>query len=108
MPQGPAQAKLSFLHKQVLTSRNISGKGVTVVYGGRTYQIEHHLFPTMARPFLRRAAVLVREFCHEAKIPYLSLPARESYRIVIQYLNAVAKPDRDLFRCPLVTTYGRL
>ncbi len=108
MPQVPAEAKLSFLHKQVLTSRNISGKGMTAVYGGLNYQIEHHLFPNMARPFLRRAAVLVKEFCREAKIPYVSMSARESYRIVIQYLNAVAKPDRDLFHCPLVTTYGRL
>ena len=31
---------------------------VDIVYGGLNYQIEHHLFPTLARNQLRRAARL--------------------------------------------------
>lgn len=35
--------------------------------GGLNYQIEHHLFPDMPRPNLRRAQTLVRRFCMESR-----------------------------------------
>jgi fatty acid desaturase len=56
MPLIPPDTKLNFAHRQIVTSRNVSG-GVllTFVLGGLNYQIEHHLFPAMARPNLRRA-----------------------------------------------------
>ncbi len=56
MPQIPRDAKVDFLHRQVTTSRNVHGLGMTSFMGGLNYQIEHHLFPTMARPHLRRAS----------------------------------------------------
>ncbi len=41
---------LDFLRAQVLTSRNIRGNRVTDFwYGSLNYQVEHHLFPSMAR-----------------------------------------------------------
>jgi fatty acid desaturase len=47
--------KLDFLRRQVLMSRNISGGApISVFMGGLNYQIEHHLFPSMARPYLRK------------------------------------------------------
>jgi fatty acid desaturase len=43
-------------------SRNISGGPlISVLMGGVNYQIEHHLFPSMARPQLRKAQPLVAE-----------------------------------------------
>ncbi|MCE0459484.1 fatty acid desaturase family protein [Curtobacterium flaccumfaciens] len=108
MPQVPARLKLSFVHKQVLTSRNISTRGSTALLGGLNYQIEHHLFPNMARPHLRKAAAIVRSYCREIQIPYTSVGLGDSYRRVIQYLNSVGTADRDVFVCPLVTKHGRL
>ena len=49
-----------FLRRQVLTSRNVRGGWLTdLALGGLNYQIEHHLFPSMPRPNLRRAQALV-------------------------------------------------
>ena len=64
MPIIPARVRLDHLHKQVLTARNVHGGRVTdYLLGGLNYQIEHHLFPKMARPNLRRAQPVVKAFC---------------------------------------------
>jgi fatty acid desaturase len=42
---------------------------VDFLMGGLNYQIEHHLFPSMPRPNLRRAQPLVRAFCAERGVP---------------------------------------
>src|SRR5690606_19935359 len=45
-------------------SRNIRGTRILdTAMGGLNYQIEHHLFPSMPRPNLRRAAPIVAEYC---------------------------------------------
>ena len=52
----PPTAKIDFLRRQVLMSRNIRGALlVDFAMGGLNYQIEHHLFPSMPRPNLKRA-----------------------------------------------------
>jgi fatty acid desaturase len=62
---GPGEEP-DYLRRQVLTSRNIRGGRITdFVLGGLNYQVEHHLFPSMPRPNLRRAQHLVRSFCGE-------------------------------------------
>jgi fatty acid desaturase len=56
MPILAADDASDFLRRQVLTSRNIRGGPlVDVALGALNYQIEHHLFPSMPRPNLRRA-----------------------------------------------------
>ena len=55
MPTLTQADQLDFLRRQVLTSRNVRGSWlVDLVLGGLNYQIEHHLFPNMPRPNLRR------------------------------------------------------
>jgi Fatty acid desaturase len=52
-----------FLRRQVLTARNVRGGRLTdLLLGGLNYQIEHHLFPSMPRPSLRRAQPLVHAY----------------------------------------------
>lgn len=64
-------AKLSFAELQVRTSRNYPpGALAAFVFGGLEYQIEHHLFPSMPRAGLRKAAPLVRTFCEAHALPY--------------------------------------
>ena len=82
-----------FLRRQVLTSRNIrGGRLVDFTLGGLNYQVEHHLFPSMPRPNLRRAQVLVRQFCQERGITYTETSLVTSYRMSLRSLHAVEDP----------------
>ncbi len=102
----PADSRLDFLSKQVLTSRNISGgTAMSMAMGGLNYQIEHHLFPSMPRPHLARARRLVRAHCAQHQVPYTETTLLRSYAIVVRYLNRVGLAARDPFDCPMVTTY---
>jgi len=108
MPQIPEGQKVDFLSRQVLTSRNIKGGAFMDHFmGGLNYQIEHHLFPSMARPKLARAAKLVREFCAERGITYTQTGLFQSYGIIIDYLNRVGLAARDPFDCPQARLLGR-
>ena len=80
--------ELGFLQRQVLTSRNIrGGRWLEVVMGGLNYQIEHHLFPSMPSPSLRRAQPLVRTFCGNHHLPYHESALVGSYAQVLRYLH---------------------
>jgi fatty acid desaturase len=63
------------------------GKLVAWMLGGLNYQIEHHLFPTMPRPNLARAQVLVRNFCAEYDLDYRQETLIGSHRLSLRYLN---------------------
>lgn len=103
MPQLPHDSKVDFLRRQVLTSRNIRGGTLMDTFmGGLNYQVEHHLFPNMARPHLRKAQEITKEYCQTHNILYTETSLTESYGIVIQYLNRVGLAARDPFDCPMV------
>ncbi|MEU4444017.1 acyl-CoA desaturase [Actinosynnema sp. NPDC050801] len=88
MPVLQAGHQLDFLRKQVLTSRNVTGGWFTdFLLGGLNYQIEHHLFPSMPRPHLRRAQALVRDFCHRHSVSYAECGLFTSYGYVLKYLH---------------------
>lgn len=108
MPIIPADTKLDFFSRQVLTSRNITGRfWPTVLMGGLNYQIEHHLFPSMPRPHLARARQLVMAHCEELGVTYTEVSLARSYRTVISYLNRVGLSARDPFNCPVASRLGR-
>ena len=103
MPLVSPRLKLDFLRRQVLTSRNISGgRWVSVLMGGLNHQVEHHLFPSMARPHLRRLAPLVVAHCATEGVPYTQTTLWGSYRQVVVHLDTVGLQGRDPFLCPLV------
>ena len=109
MPIIPADSRLDFLSKQVLTSRNIlGGTPMSMLMGGLNYQIEHHLFPSMPRPHLLRARRIVRAHCSANGVPYAETTLMNSYRIVIRYLNEVGLSARDPFDCPIVQRYRKV
>ncbi|MGA5304844.1 fatty acid desaturase family protein [Nucisporomicrobium flavum] len=84
-----------FLRKQVLTSRNVRGGRLTdIALGGLNYQIEHHLFPAMPTPNLRRAQPIVRAYCAEIGVPYEETGLLESYGIALRHLHEVGEPLR--------------
>ena len=87
--------KVDFLRRQVVTSRNIRGGWFTdFALGGLNYQIEHHLFPSMPRPSLRRAQEPVRAFCEQHGISYHETGLVDSYVQVLRHLNTVGGPLR--------------
>nr|WP_296073506.1 acyl-CoA desaturase [uncultured Actinoplanes sp.] len=84
-----------YLRKQVLTSRNVrGGRLVDVALGGLNYQIEHHLFPAMPTPNLRKAQPIVERYCAEIGVPYAQTGLIESYRQALRYLHEVGAPLR--------------
>jgi fatty acid desaturase len=57
--------------------------------GGLNYQIEHHLFPSMPSPTLRRAQPLVRAYCLRHDLPYEETSLARSFVLVLRYLHDV-------------------
>ena len=102
MPIVPKDAKIDFLRRQVLMSRNIAG-GWLVRYGmgGLQCQIEHHLFPSMPRPALTEVQPLIKAYCQERDIQYTEVRFGSAYRSVISHLNTVGLRGRNTFTCPL-------
>jgi fatty acid desaturase len=97
MPTLTEADELDFLRQQTLTSRNVRGsRFVDFLLGGLNYQIEHHLFPSMPRPNLRRAQPLVRAFCREHDIPYTEASLFGSYAEALRHLHAVGAPLRPV------------
>ncbi len=90
MPILPAGDRTDYLRRQVLTSRNVRGGPITdFVLGGLNYQIEHHLFPSMPRPNLRRAQGLVRDYCQRHGVSYREDTLISSYAQTVRHLDAV-------------------
>ena len=90
MPILAASDKTDFLRRQVLTSRNVRGGWLTdFALGGLNYQIEHHLFPSMPRPNLRRAQALVAAFCADRDVSYTQTSLLASYAQALGHLASV-------------------
>ncbi|MGC0327544.1 fatty acid desaturase [Streptomyces sp. SAI-170] len=95
MPTFRGDERPDFLRRQVLTSRNVRGGRLTdVLLGGLNYQIEHHLFPSMPTPHLRRARTIVRAYCAEIGVPYHETGLVRSYREALTHLHRVGEPIR--------------
>ena len=96
MPVLERESQLDFLHRQVLTSRNVVAHPITDFwYGGLNYQIEHHLFPRLPRNKLREVQPIVRDFCREHSIAYHETSVLQSYREILQHLHEVGAPLRE-------------
>lgn len=87
---------MDFLRLQVLTARNVKAHPITDFwYGGLNYQVEHHLFPSMARNQLREAQGIIRKFCEERQIAYYETSIINSYVEILDYLHIVSAPLRQ-------------
>jgi fatty acid desaturase len=108
MPVLPHDSKVDFLSRQVLTSRNITGGWLVNAYmGGLNFQVEHHLFPNMPRPHLRKAQAIAKEYCKTHDIEYTETTVWQAYAIVTRYLNKVGLSARTTFMCPAAASFGR-
>jgi fatty acid desaturase len=90
MPVLDRHAPVGFLQRQVLTSRNVRAHPLTDFwYGGLNYQIEHHLFPTMARNQLGAAQAIVKAFCTAHEIAYHETGMIASYGEILKHFREV-------------------
>jgi fatty acid desaturase len=99
MPLIESATAAGFARRQVITARNLKGGRLTTfMLGGLNYQIEHHLFPSMPRPNLRRVQGLVRDFCVAADLGYSEESLAGSFRQIIHHLSeagAATRPRPD-------------
>lgn len=104
MPLVARDAKLDYFHRQVLTSRNIKSSWLTDnLMGGLNFQVEHHLFPSMARPNLKAAHAIVVAYCEEKNVTFVETGLFKSYGLVISYLNKVGLSNNtNPFMCPMI------
>jgi fatty acid desaturase len=61
--------------------------------GGLNYQIEHHLFPSMPRPSLRRSQAMIEAFCRQRGVPYAQSSLAGSCAQALRHLNTVGRPE---------------
>jgi fatty acid desaturase len=95
MPIIESATAAGFARRQVVTARNITGgRFTTFLHGGLNYQIEHHLFPSMHRPNLRRVQALVRDFCTTTDLGYSEESFNESFRQIIHHLSDAGAATR--------------
>ena len=88
-----------FLRRQVLTSRTVrGGRFLDMMLGCLNYQIEHHLFPSMPRPNLRRSQTLIRRFCEQQGLRYSQTTLFGSYAQALRHLHAVGRAVPDTRR----------
>ena len=95
MPMIDASNRMDYLREQVLTARNVTAHPVIdFLYGGLNYQIEHHLFPAMARNKLRAAQPIVAAFCAEREIDYAVTGPLQGILEPLRHLHRVSAPLR--------------
>jgi delta8-fatty-acid desaturase len=94
---GPTE---SFPQKMLRTMMDVDcPPWLDFLHGGLQFQAIHHLFPRLPRYNLRRAQVLVREFCRETGIPYALYGFVESNGKVIGRLGEVSRQAAIFAEC---------
>jgi fatty acid desaturase len=84
--------ELDWVHRQVLTTRNLRSTRLTdFLHGGLGFHIEHHLFPAMPRPNLHKARSIVIGYCRENEIDYRETSVIRSYLEIVTYLTSSVK-----------------
>ena len=95
MPLIDESNRMDYLREQVLTARNVTAHPVIdFLYGGLNYQIEHHLFPAMARNRLSAAQPIVAAFCAERGVDYAVTGPLQGILEPLRHLHAVSAPLR--------------
>lgn len=67
---------------------------VDQLLGGLNCQVEHHRFPSMPRPHLRRAQRLVRDYCALQRTTDTGTGLFSSYVAGLGYLHSLGAPLR--------------
>ncbi|RXK35071.1 delta8-fatty-acid desaturase [Tremella mesenterica] len=86
---GPTE---SFPSRQLRTTMDVvCSEVVEFIHGGLHLQVTHHLFPRLPRHNLRKASLLVKEYCAEQDLVYIEHGFVEGNRQVLGVLQEVAR-----------------
>lgn len=84
-----------FVRMQVRTTRDVDPHWFTDWFcGGLNYQVEHHIWPTIPRHNLPKAAEILQAFCEKHGLPYYSATLIEGNREVCRLLAALSQKAR--------------
>ncbi|WPH03952.1 hypothetical protein R9X50_00683500 [Acrodontium crateriforme] len=93
-------ASESFAQRQLRTTMDVACPAwLDWVHGGLQFQAIHHLFPRVPRHNLRRLQSLVKDFCAETGIEYLSLGFVDANKGVLSRLQQVADQAKLMAAC---------
>ncbi len=85
------EGRFDFLYQQVTTARNVECSPLTEwLFGGLNYQIEHHLFPRMARNKLKKAKPIIEPYVKKASLPYCEVTIVHAYRDILRHLFRIS------------------
>ncbi|WVF66640.1 hypothetical protein IAT40_001381 [Kwoniella sp. CBS 6097] len=85
---GPTE---SFPSRQLRTTMDVvCSPNIEFIHGGLHLQVTHHLFPRLPRHNLRKASLLVKQYCEEQDIAYKEHSFVEGNRQVLGVLRDVA------------------
>lgn len=83
---------IDFVRLQTRTTRNVNPHWFTDWFtGGLSYQVEHHIFPTVPRHHLPKLRRLFMAFCARHNIPYSSETLIEGNKAVLGILKQVSQ-----------------
>ena len=82
----------SILRRQVECTRNMSSSWLVELYtGGTNNHIEHHLYPRIPTPKLRRARPIIRDFCRRHGIDYEEISYRRAFWDMVHHLALLSR-----------------
>ncbi len=94
--------ELNFLQQQVSTAQNVqSSLFADFWFGGLNHQIEHHLFPRVARNQLRHVRPIVKQFCADNDIPYKESRFPRCLIEILRFMHWVGEPLRTRSPAPI-------
>ncbi|KAF1951208.1 delta 8-(E)-sphingolipid desaturase [Byssothecium circinans] len=100
MPTADLGPTESFPQRQLRTTMDVDcPPWLDFFHGGLQFQAVHHLFPRIPRHNLRKAQVLVREFCDKTNLKYHCYGFVEGNGIVLSRLEELAKMVTTLVDC---------
>lgn len=89
--------KLDYIRLQVATTRDVTPHWFTDWFcGGLNYQVEHHIWPTIPRHNLPKAAALLQSFCKKYSITYSVESLIEGNRQVCEHLANLSFKAKSL------------
>jgi delta8-fatty-acid desaturase len=96
LPSGTYQRD-SFFISQMATTMNVNCyPHLDFFHGGLQFQIEHHLFPRVSRPYLRVLSKKIQKLCKKQDVPYCTHSFYEANKEVISSLKETAEKAQCL------------
>ena len=91
LPSGTYQHD-SFFVSQMETTMNVNCHPyLDFFHGGLQFQIEHHLFPRVSRPYLRTLSEKIKKLCKKHDVRYISLSFYDANKEVLGSLRETAE-----------------